>query len=84
MKGISKRNNMVIYDHWSYMTILGILEVVFIALREEIKMEFQNFGELGCCRLRFPPIIIFTRSTIWGYKSGSPPAILMQSLLRSF
>jgi hypothetical protein len=42
MKGISKRNNMVICDHWSYMTMLGILEVVFIGLRQEIKPGDKN------------------------------------------
>ena len=30
---------MVIYDHWSNMTMLGILEVVFTALREEAKID---------------------------------------------
>ena len=31
-------HNRVIYDHWSNMTMLGILEVVFIALREGIQI----------------------------------------------
>ncbi len=29
-------NTMVIYDLWSYMTMLGIIEVVLIALDEGI------------------------------------------------
>ena len=34
-----KCNNMVIYDQWSYMTMLGILEVVFTALRGGIQID---------------------------------------------
>ena len=30
---------MVIYDHWSNMTMLGIHEVVFIALGEGIQID---------------------------------------------
>ena len=30
---------MVIYDHWPYMTMFGILEVVFIALRKGIQID---------------------------------------------
>ena len=30
---------MVIFDHWPNMTTFGILEVMFIALREEIKID---------------------------------------------
>lgn len=33
---------MVIYDQWSYMTMLGIFEMVFIALREGIKMGLSG------------------------------------------
>ena len=54
-------NNMVIYDQWSYMTMIGILEVVFIALREGIRIDrlllcekaaknstiFMHFGYYG-------------------------------------
>ena len=32
--GMNSCNNMVIYDHWSYVTIFDILEVVFSALWE--------------------------------------------------
>jgi len=32
-------HNMVIYDQWPYMTMFGILEVVFIALREGIQID---------------------------------------------
>ncbi len=39
IKGINECNNMVICDHWSYMTMFGILEVMFIALPEEIKID---------------------------------------------
>jgi len=39
------RHNMVIYGHWSYMTMLGILVVVFIALREGIEIDRLLFGE---------------------------------------
>ena len=39
------RHNMVIYDHWSNMTMLGILVVVFIALREGIEIDRLLFGE---------------------------------------
>jgi len=39
IKGINECNDMVIYDHWSYMATPGILEVMFIALREEIKID---------------------------------------------
>jgi hypothetical protein len=38
-------NNMVIYDHWSYMTMFGILEVVFIALREKTQIDRLLFEE---------------------------------------
>jgi hypothetical protein len=30
---------MVAYDQWSYMTIFGIFEVVFIVLREGIQID---------------------------------------------
>jgi len=36
---------MVAYDQWSYMTIFGIFEVVFIVLSEGIKIDrllFEN------------------------------------------
>ncbi len=36
---------MVIYDHWSYMTMLGILEVVFMILREGIQIDRLLFEE---------------------------------------
>ena len=36
---------MIIYDHWSYMTMFGILEVVFIALRERIQIDRLLFEE---------------------------------------
>ena len=36
---------MVIYDHWSYMTMFGILEVVFIALREKTQIDRLLFEE---------------------------------------
>ena len=38
MKEISKRDNMVICDHWSYMTMPGVLEMVFTALHEDLKI----------------------------------------------
>ena len=38
---------MVIYDLWSYMTMLGIIEVVFIALDEGIQIDRLLFVE-GC------------------------------------
>ena len=36
-------NNMVIYDQWSYMTMLGILEVMFTALREGMRIARPLF-----------------------------------------
>ena len=36
---------MVIYDLWSYMTMLGIIEVVFIAIAEGIQIESLLFVE---------------------------------------
>jgi hypothetical protein len=38
-------HNMVIYDQWPYMTMLGILEGVFIALREAIQIDRLLFEE---------------------------------------
>ena len=38
-------NNMVICDHWSHMTMFGILEVVFIALRERTQIDRLWFEE---------------------------------------
>jgi len=38
-------NNMVIYDQWPYMTMPGILEVVFTALREGIQIDRLLFEE---------------------------------------
>ena len=38
-------NNMVIYDLWSYVTMFGILEVVFIALREKTQIDRLLFEE---------------------------------------
>ena len=38
-------NNMVIYDHWSYMTMFSILEKVFIALGEGVQIDRLLFGE---------------------------------------
>jgi len=29
---------MVIYDHWPYMTMIGILELVFVDLREGLQI----------------------------------------------
>jgi len=43
--GINSCSNMVAYDQWSYMTIFGIFEVVFIVLSEGIKIDrllFEN------------------------------------------
>jgi hypothetical protein len=36
---------MVKYDPWSYMTMFGILEAVFIALRERIQIDKLLFKE---------------------------------------
>ena len=38
-------HNMVIYDHWAYMTMLGILVGVFIALQKGIEIDRLLFGE---------------------------------------
>ena len=38
-------NNMVTYDQWSYMTLLGTLEVMFTALREGIQTGILLFAE---------------------------------------
>ncbi|MDH3884481.1 MAG: hypothetical protein OET63_09710 [Desulfobacterales bacterium] len=38
-------NNMVTYDQWSYMTLLGSLEVMFTALREGIQIDRLLFEE---------------------------------------
>jgi hypothetical protein len=38
-------NNMVIYDQWPYMTMLGTLDVVFINLREGIQIDRLLFEE---------------------------------------
>jgi hypothetical protein len=38
-------NNKVIYDQWSYMTMLGALEVMFTALREGIQIDRLLFEE---------------------------------------
>lgn len=38
-------NNMVIYGQWSYMTMLGTLEVMFTALREGIQIKRLLFEE---------------------------------------
>jgi hypothetical protein len=43
--GMNERNNMVIYDQWSYMTMLGIHIVVFIALGEGIQKNSLLFVE---------------------------------------
>jgi len=32
-------HNMVIYDQWPYMTMLGILEAVFMVLCEGIQID---------------------------------------------
>jgi hypothetical protein len=32
-------NNMIIYDQWLYMTMIDILELVSIVLREEIQTD---------------------------------------------
>ena len=36
---------MVIYNHWSYMTMLGIPEVVLIAFRDGIQIDRLLFEE---------------------------------------
>jgi len=36
---------MVIYDQWSYMTMLGILEVVFIPVSVGIQIDRLLFEE---------------------------------------
>ena len=38
-------NNMVIYGQWSYMTMLGIFEVIFTALREGIRIARPLFKQ---------------------------------------
>ena len=38
-------NYMVIYDQWSYITMLGVFEVVFIALCEGIQIDNLLFEE---------------------------------------
>ncbi len=40
-------NNMVTYDQWSYMTMLGALEVMFTALRKGIQIDRLLFEESG-------------------------------------
>ena len=42
---MSASNNMVIYDQWSHMTMLGALEVMFTALLEEIQIDKMLFKE---------------------------------------
>ena len=41
------RDIMVIYDHWSYMTMAGILEVVFTALRDGIQICYFDISSNG-------------------------------------
>ena len=36
---MNQRNNMVIFDQWPYMTMLGTLEEVFTALRGGIQID---------------------------------------------
>ena len=38
-------NSMVIFDQWSYMTMLGTLDLVFIAIREGIQIDRLLFEE---------------------------------------
>ena len=38
-------NNMVTYDHWSYVTIIGILELAFKTLGERIQIDRLLFEE---------------------------------------
>ena len=40
-------NNLAIYDQWSYMTMLGVLDVVFITLGEGIQIDRRLFVK-GC------------------------------------
>ena len=37
---MNTRDSMAIYDHWSYMAMFGVLEVVFTALRRHDR--YQN------------------------------------------
>ena len=38
-------NNMIIYDQWSYMTMIDALEVMFTALLEAIQIDRLLFEE---------------------------------------
>ena len=42
---MSQCNNTVIFDQWLYMTMPGIIDVVFIALREGIQFDRLLFKE---------------------------------------
>jgi len=42
---MNSRNKMVIYDQWSYMTMLGTLNVMFKSLCEGIQIDRLLFGE---------------------------------------
>ena len=44
-EGMNSCNNMVIYDQWSYMTMPGILEAVFIAFHDGIQIDSLFFEE---------------------------------------
>jgi len=42
---MNSRNDMVIYDQWSYMTMVGIFEVLFNAFRQRIQIDRMLFEE---------------------------------------
>jgi len=42
---MSSCNNMIIYDQWSYVTMLGTLEVLCSAVREGIEIDRRLFAE---------------------------------------
>jgi hypothetical protein len=42
---MSSCSDMVIFDQWSYMTMIGILEAVFKALHQRIQIDRMLFEE---------------------------------------
>jgi hypothetical protein len=42
---MNSRNDMVIYDQWSYMTMVGVFEAVFNAFPQRIQIDRMLFEE---------------------------------------
>jgi hypothetical protein len=47
LEGINQGDSMVKYDQWSYLNMVGVVEVVFTALHEGIQICYVDISSMG-------------------------------------